>query len=94
MMWLAGPIVWALHFAFLYGSEWLACTRGSAGLHTILGSAATLLALVVLVGLIVHGRGRRAFVDRIGIMLCLAAVAALLASYLPILMAPACLLPA
>ena len=99
-MWLAGPIVWALHLAVVYGAESLACGRGSAVAHSVLGAMATLVALGMLAILVAQARGRcreangAAFMDQVAVRLGVAGMAGVIASYLPILMIPACLPPA
>ncbi len=99
-MWLAGPIVWALHLAAVYGAESLACSRGSAVAPSVLGAMATLVALGTLAILVAQVRGRRrvangaSFMDRVAVWLGVAGMAGVIASYLPVLMIPACLPPA
>lgn len=94
MTWLGGPTVWALHFAVVYGAESLACTRAGAGAHTLLATAATVVALGAIAVLVVHALRRSGFLANLAVMLGVASFAGVLAVYLPILMIPACLPPA
>ena len=58
----AGVIVWALHFAAIYGYTALACARGWTGLVAPVVGAATVLAAGAMLVLIVLGwRRRRVF---------------------------------
>ena len=63
MVWLAGPAVWAVHFAVMYGAHALICARldatGPSLLWPVVAASATALALLALAGLIV-ARVRRA----------------------------------
>jgi hypothetical protein len=56
LAWLAGPAVWAVHFAVMYGAHALICARpgaGAANLWPAVAASATALALLALAGLIV-----------------------------------------
>jgi hypothetical protein len=90
-MWLGGPIVWALHFAILYGAESLLCSRGGPGAHMVVATAATVIALGLLAALVLRVQGRIHFLGRLAVMLGIASIAGVLATYLPVLMVPACL---
>jgi hypothetical protein len=60
-LWMSsGVMVWALHFGALYGLTALACARGWTGLVAPSIAAATALALLAMVPLLVAGVRRRA----------------------------------
>lgn len=56
----SGVIVWALHFAAIYGATALACARGVPQAAPVAVGLATLLALAALLPIIVAGWRRRA----------------------------------
>jgi hypothetical protein len=107
LRWLAGLIVWAVHFAVVYGSESLVCTRdGGAGGHALLVGAATLGALGALAAIIAwgwrrvrlvrgaEGRDGAVFMDTLTVILGIAGVGAVLVTALPAIVIPACAPPA
>ncbi len=55
----AGIIVWALHFATIYGVTALACARGFAGSLPVAIAVATLVAVIGAAAILVSGWRRR-----------------------------------
>jgi len=56
----SGVIVWALHFAAIYGATGIACARGAPGAALIAVAAATGVAAALLLPIVVRGWRRRA----------------------------------
>jgi hypothetical protein len=87
----AGILVWALHFGLIYGVTGLACARGMPRAAPWGIGAATLVAVLVLVPLVVAGWRRRAeFESAIGGALGAFALLAVLWQALPVLLIEAC----
>ncbi|MGQ0752684.1 MAG: hypothetical protein ACT4PS_19355 [Betaproteobacteria bacterium] len=64
-LWISsGIVVWALHFAVLYGMTALACARGQAHAVPWIVVFASVIAAAVAAGILVKGyRGRSAFIE-------------------------------
>ena len=87
----AGPLLWAAHFAAIYGFTGLACARTWTGavpwaVACLTFAAALACAFVIAVGL----RRRDVFEAWLGAMLAAAALVAILWEALPALLVPAC----
>lgn len=53
-----GPMIWAIHFFVMYGTEALTCTVAPSrarNIFLVVGTATTAIALIILVGLIMWG---------------------------------------
>jgi hypothetical protein len=69
---LAGPIVWAAHFFFIYSMEAIICTRAAAPSHAMrwIGIAATVTAIGLLAVLLIrHYRIQQRRGDSAGVFL-------------------------
>lgn len=86
-----GVVVWALHFAAIYGATALACARGMVSLVPLIVGGATLLAVLLLVPMLVLGvRRRHQFEGWLGGVLAAFALVAVLWEALPVLIVEAC----
>ncbi len=86
-----GVVVWALHFGALYGGTALACARGMAPVVPVIVGAATLLAVLLLVPMLMLGlRRRHEFEGWLGGVLAAFALVAVLWEALPVLIVEAC----
>jgi hypothetical protein len=87
----SGVLLWALHFALVYGFTGLACARGWLGGIPWFVGIATLAAGAAAAFVILRGLPRRAeFVDGIALGLAAFALVAILWEGLSIAMVPAC----
>lgn len=87
----AGVLVWALHFAAIYGFTALACARGLAHVVPTAIGAASAIALVAVVAIIVSGWRRRAhFEHRLSASLAALALLAIVYETIPAWTVPAC----
>lgn len=87
----AGVVVWALHFALLYGVTSVACSRGAAAAAGPVIAVATAVAVALLLPIIVLAWRRRAeFEAGLGAALGGFALIGVLWNALPLLFVPAC----
>ena len=87
----AGGIVWALHFAAIYGTTAVACARGAVGLVPWVIALATLLALGACGVLARSGwRRRDDFESWLSATLATVAVFAIVLQALPVLLVTPC----
>lgn len=87
----AGGIVWALHFAALYGFAALACARGFAPAIPWFTAAATLAAIVAAAAVLWLGwRRRAAFEGWTGATLAALALVAIAWQAVPVYIVPLC----
>lgn len=85
----SGVIVWALHFALVYGYTALACARGfGASVPSVVGGATAAAALIAL-GLILANLGHE-FTRWMSAALAAAALLAIVWEGLSVFMVPAC----
>lgn len=87
----AGVIVWAIHFAVVYGITALACARGAAALVPWTVGGATLVAGAL--ALVVIARGfikRREFESWLSAALAGFALIAIVWEAIPVLLVPLC----
>lgn len=87
---LAGAIVWALHFALIYGFTALACARGSPDAVPWVIAFATLTAGAACLALIVRQRPWRSFEAGLASGITTIALLAIAWEALPIFMVPVC----
>lgn len=87
----AGVVVWALHFATVYGFTALACARGWERAVPVVVAGASAAAAAVLVAIIVAGwrQGAR-FEPWLSATLAAFALVAVAYETLPVLLLPAC----
>jgi hypothetical protein len=86
-----GPVLWALHFALVYGFTALACARGFS--HTVPSAvAAATLVLGALTALVIlrNARRRNEFIDWLAAALGGFALLAIVWEAIPAFMVPAC----
>lgn len=87
----AGVIVWAVHFAGIYGITALACARGWNALVAPAIGAATAAAVIVVLAVIVAGwRRREEFESWLSATLGAFALVAILYEAIPVLIVPIC----
>jgi hypothetical protein len=106
LRWLAGPLVWAVHFLLIYASESLFCTRGSGGVaHLAAIGLATAVGLSVMLAATAQNWRRAStapasalagatFMDSVGALLGLLSILGILWSALPSAIVASCTLPA
>lgn len=101
---MAGPLVWLLYLLAMYGAAALHCARapGRAPSDTAFGAASialTVLAIGAVVASLVHARRElasrdtsdaRRFADRVGIVLGVFGLVAIVWTALPPLLSPTC----
>lgn len=84
-------VVWALHFAVIYGTTGLACARGAPGMVPWVIGIATLLAAAACSAIFVmHARRRGAFRHWLSAGIAAMALLAIVWEALPVLLVPAC----
>ena len=87
----AGVIVWALHFAAVYGGTALACARGWEGVVPAFIGGASAVAVLACAAIIVAGwRRRAAFEHWLSATLAALGLVAIVYEAIPVLMVPAC----
>lgn len=86
---LAGPLLWALHFAALYGFTALACARGGAAAIPWVAAVATLL-LGGAVGLLMVKLSKEQFIDWLSAALAALSLLAIVWQGLPVLLIALC----
>lgn len=100
---IAAPVVWSVHFLFIYGLNALACARGiGAGWVDAGIVAATFLAGAGLAGMLVPviGHARRGdeaatpFLNHVALITGIVVGLALIWNMLPVLLVPSCPTPA
>jgi hypothetical protein len=91
-LWIvSGIAVWALHFSVIYGFAAIACARGFVQAVPWGIGAATLLAIVVIAGILLHSYPRRGeFVDQMAAGLAALTLVAVLFQAAPVLWFPTC----
>ncbi|HEY9280768.1 MAG TPA: hypothetical protein VIP51_11905 [Eoetvoesiella sp.] len=104
LLMLTGPIVWAVHFLFIYAVNGVACARpdlqaswaGSPASSWIIG-VGSLLALAAMVLILLCQRKQMPgagtepeFMLRLGRALCMLSAVAILWETIPVLLVPAC----
>ena len=85
----SGIVVWALHFALIYGYTGLACARGFGSSAPWVVAAATLLAAVTLIAIILTHLSSE-FTRWMTAMLAGAALIGILWEGAPVFMVPPC----
>lgn len=87
----AAVIVWALHFALIYGATGVACARGAPHAALLAVSAATAVAVLLLMVIIVRGaRASQRFESWLGAALGAFALVGVVWESLPVLLVEAC----
>ena len=87
----AGVIVWALHFAALYGVTALACARGWEAIVPGFIAGATVVAVLAALAIIVGGWRRRAVFEYwLSATVAAFGLVAIVYEALPVLTVPAC----
>ena len=87
----AGIVIWALHFAAIYGATALACARGLPQLVAPAVGWATAAAVAALAVVLVRGYRRRQVFERwLGAALAALALVAVAWEAIPVLVVPPC----
>lgn len=87
----AGVIIWALHFALIYGVTALACARGWDGIVAPAIALASLVAVLATLVVIVVGWRRRAqFESWLAATVGALALVAIIYEAIPVLIVPTC----
>jgi hypothetical protein len=90
-LWISsGPLVWALHFAALYGFAALACARGFAHAVPWIVATATLVAAALAGVLVLRHAKRGDFIDWLTAALAAFALLAIAWQALPAFVVPVC----
>ena len=85
----SGPLLWALHFALLYGFTALACARGFAHSVPWVIAVATLV-LGAAAGFFIWRSPREQFIGWLGAALAAVSLLAMVWQAVPVLIVPAC----
>ena len=85
-----GPLLWALHFALIYGFTALACARGFAQAVPFTVAGATLVLGVLAAFVILRGSRKDDFIDWLAAALGGFALLAIVLEAIPAFMVPAC----
>lgn len=87
----SGVILWAAHFAIVYGGTALACARDMPGMVPVTIGVATLVASVLAVAVFLRQwRHRETFEAWLGAWLAALALFAILLEAVPVLIVPPC----
>lgn len=91
-LWISsGVIVWALHFAAIYGVTALACSRGVPGIVPWAVAGATVIAVALAVAIVARSYPRRSgFIDWMTAAVAGTALLAIAWEALPVLWVPVC----
>lgn len=85
----SGPLLWALHFAVLYGFTALACARGLAAAIPWVAGVST-LALAAAAATLMVRTSKEQFVDWLAAALAAFSLLAMIWQALPVLLVSAC----